>query len=81
MLILNVTMFFFLSFQIVKLMKPIVASSVHVVGNKDVDNGNDFCSFIVPSVSDSLGQSSQTHCMLIHCGQALCTTKQEENHS
>ena len=36
----NVNIYFvFLPSQIVKLMKPIVAASSHVLGNKDVDNG------------------------------------------
>ena len=34
--------FSFFRFQVIKLMKPIVAASSHVIGNKDVDEGENF---------------------------------------
>lgn len=43
MKIVNISLLVF-PLQIVKLMKPIVAASSHVLGNKNVDKGEDFCS-------------------------------------
>lgn len=40
---LSLFILFFYFFQVVNLMKPIVAASSHVLGNKDVDKGEDFC--------------------------------------
>lgn len=49
-------MFFFLFYlyQVVNLMKPIVAASSHVVGNKDVDKGEDFYGHMQNNLSDCM---------------------------
>ena len=49
------------SFQVVKLLKPIVAASSHVVGAKNVDKGENFFAFTQPAFSD--GTESLTQCV------------------